>query len=396
MFIKKKIAIDVVLNVVAAAMPIALLQLLLFPSLAAEIGADLYGFIVAIYSVFALAPGSFGNVLNNLRLVHQTDWGASTKSDFNILLLIAGCLSVAITIAYAVLNGLSDYLSLFLISCTAVCWVAREFGSVAFRLDLNFKAICVNSFIMCIGYALGYLLFLFLGNWAFIFLIGQFFSCAYIFIKSDIFSLKFQATVHFKQTAKEATQLTGSVFMARASTYCDRLILYPLLGGGSVAVYYAATVISKLVNMVTASLNSVILSYLSRQAKSEHKQVLLTLLFGFVVCLFFYVVILFAAPYVLQILYPQFMNESILLVPITAATSLVAVLSNLLNPYLLKFRAIHWQLLTSSLSLIFYIFLVLALFFSFGLLGFCVGALITEIIKFCIQLLIYFRSNPSS
>lgn len=394
MYVKKKIAIDVILNIIAAAMPIALLQLLLFPSLAAEIGADLYGFIVAIYSVFALAPGSFGNVLNNLRLVHQTDWGSSTDSDFNVLLLFSGCFSVVITIAYAVLNGFSDYLSLLLISFTAACWIAREFGSVAFRLELDFKAICANSFTMCIGYALGYLLFLLLGNWAFIFLTGQLFSCVYILLKSNIFSLRFKATGHFNQVTKEAMQLTGSVFMARASTYCDRLILYPLLGGGSVAVYYAATVISKLVNMVTASLNSVILSYLSRQTKSEHKQMLLTLFFGLLICLVFYIIILFVAPYVLQILYPQFMHESVLLVPITAATSLVAVLSNLLNPYLLKFRAMRWQLLTPSLSLVFYVCLALVLFFYFGLIGFCVGALITEIMKLCMQLLIYFRSKP--
>ena len=97
---------------------------------------------------------------------------------------------------------------------------------------------------------------------------------------------------------------------------------------------------------------------------------------------------------ILNILYPQFIDAAIVLVPVTAATSLVAVLSSLLSPYLLKFRAMYWQLLTPTLSLIVYAGVALVLLVNFGLIGFCVGALIAEVVKFVVQLLIYFVSKP--
>lgn len=393
---RKRIAKDVILNIFASAVPVVLLQIFLFPSLALEIGAELYGFVVAVYSMFSLAPGSLGNVLNNARLIHQTDWGSKADSDFNVLLLISGILSVSITIVYSLLNGFSEYVSLVLIALTSLLWVVREFGSVVFRLVLDFQAICINSFVMCLGYIIGYLIFAFSGNWGYIFLVGQLLSCIYIFRKTGFFSSGFKATIHFKQLLKEVLQLEISVFIARMVTYCDRLILYPLMGGTAVAVYYAATVISKLVNLGTSSLNSVVLSYLSKQTKDKHKQTLSVLLIGFGVCVFFYAVILLVAPLILSILYPQFVDDAITLVPITAAASLTAVLSSLLNPYLLRFRSVHWQLVVPFLSLIVYTALTLLLFMHFGLIGFCVGALITEILKLLVQLLIYLCVKPSS
>lgn len=394
MLTKKRIAKDVFLNVIASALPVVLLQIFLFPSLAFEIGSELYGFVIAIYSMFSLAPGSFGNALNNVRLVHQTDWHSEADSNFNVLLLITGVLSASITIAYALLNGLSEITPLVLIALTSLCWIAREFGSVAFRLVLDFWAICINSFVMCAGYLIGYLVFMLGGGWGFIFLFGQLLSCIYIFKKTDFYSAGFKVSTFFKQIAKETMQLEVSVFIARVVVYCDRLILYPLMGGTAVAIYYSATVISKLVNLGTASLNSVVLSYLSKQKTDQRKRALLVLLVGFVVCVVFYGLILLTAPLILTVLYPQFTNDSLLLVPITAATSLIAVLSSLLNPYLLKFRSMSWQLLMPSLSLIVYVVLTLLLFMNFGLLGFCVGALITEILKLLVQLLIYLFAKP--
>lgn len=391
---KKRIAKDIALNIIASAMPIAILQLFLFPSLASHIDTELYGFIIAVYSMFSLAPGALGNVLNNVRLVHQAAWKSNADAAFNSVLLVLGVISVVVTAGYAVINTYSDYVSLILIGVTTLLWVLREYGSVVFRIALDFKAICINSFVMCLGYVIGYVFFSFGVDWAFIFLFGQFFSCAHILISSNFLSAGLGANGHLKQISKETLQLSGAALMSRAVTYCDRLILYPLLGGGAVAVYYAATIISKLVNMATASLNSVILSYLSKQTRSERRQVVLILLCGLIICLIFYAIILLAAPMILNILYPQFIDAAIMLVPVTTATSLVAVLSSLLSPYLLKFRAMYWQLLTPTLSLIVYAGVALVLLVNFGLIGFCVGALIAEVVKFVVQLLIYFVSKP--
>ena len=74
-----------VLNLGAVALPLVVLQLLVLPLLGRDMGADQYGFVVAIFAFFSLMPGVMGNSLNNVRLIRETEWGAEADADFNIL-----------------------------------------------------------------------------------------------------------------------------------------------------------------------------------------------------------------------------------------------------------------------------------------------------------------------
>ena len=66
---KKQIFRDFVTNIIAVALPIAVLQIFVFPLLAKNIGDQKYGLIVTIVSIMTLFSESFGNVLNNVRLL---------------------------------------------------------------------------------------------------------------------------------------------------------------------------------------------------------------------------------------------------------------------------------------------------------------------------------------
>ena len=53
--------------------------------------------------------------------------------------------------------------------------------------------------------------------------------------------------------------------------YADRLILYPLLGGVAVSIYYSATIISKLISLAVTPLSTVILSYFSKMESLKRR-----------------------------------------------------------------------------------------------------------------------------
>ena len=82
--VKKKIVLDMFLNIIAATVPVAVLQLVVYPVTAKNIGGNEYGLMLTIYSVWIMISNSLGNVLNNIRLLYDKDY-KDDKGDFNIL-----------------------------------------------------------------------------------------------------------------------------------------------------------------------------------------------------------------------------------------------------------------------------------------------------------------------
>ena len=61
---KKKIAIDMLLNIAANAIPVFALQLLILPSLSNYMGADAYGLLVTVLALLNVVSAAIGNALN--------------------------------------------------------------------------------------------------------------------------------------------------------------------------------------------------------------------------------------------------------------------------------------------------------------------------------------------
>lgn len=76
--------------------------------------------------------------------------------------------------------------------------------------------------------------------------------------------------------------------LARAINYADKILLYPLLGGTMVSVYYAATVFSKVVSLAITPINSVALSYLSKINKKTNSLFKWTYIVG-IVCVWYWI-----------------------------------------------------------------------------------------------------------
>lgn len=395
---RKRVIVDMVLNLISAAIPIFVLQLMILPLLASRMGGDEYGLFITILAMLNMIPSTFGNVLNNVRLLYEEKYRENyLEGDFSVIFLIYEVIS-----AVLVLGGSIYYYQkivftdMLLIMIISALWAAREYYIVAFRLAINYKAILMNNVFLCTGYIIGYMLYLLCEKWQVIYIAGYSLNLLYIFRKSVLWKENIRATRFFWQTFFKSVILVIATLLPRLITYADKLIIYPLLGGTVVSVYYAATVFGKIISMVVSPVAGVILTYLSKVKKKNDDMFKGILLVGAIICVCGYLLIIMLSRPVLTLLYPQFVNEAMKYISITSATAVISAYISLINPFLMRFFDMSWQIIINILTIIVYISSTLVLINSQKLYGFCWGGLLSNIFKVLISLLIYWKSKESS
>ena len=396
---KKQIAADVALNVLATALPLCVLQLVILPLMAGNMGEGEYGLVVTTLSVFNVLPGVFGIALNNVRLVFQNKYDqAGVRGDFNAILLCSGLVCAAVCVVLLVSFGTNDLVLLLLVFVASLAWIAREYFLVAFRLKIDYKSILACNVVQTVGYALGYGLFLTAHQWVLVYLVGQGLSLLYIVCKSDLHREPLQLTRLLKDVISSAAALSVSQFLSKFMAYSDRILLFPLLGGGAVGVYYISTLMGKIVSMAVTPINSVMLTYLSKRKSSDRprRAFLVAMLTALAVCIAAYIAVMALGGPVLGFLYPAYVDEAMVYLPVTSITAFAYVLISVAQPFTLKYYSMRWQILINGSTCIAYVLLGLSLLSEFGLMGFCIGALVANVLKLLIMLAIYVFVKPDS
>ena len=248
---------------------------------------------------------------------------------------------------------------------------------------------------MTLGYFVGFICFKIFGYWELIYIIG--FLSSYVGFYgyyNDIFE-KISITSYFKKIAKNMATLTLATFFSKLLLYSDKLIIYPILGGASVSIYYVATVLGKVVSLITTPMNSVLLSHLSTEVINKELFLKKLLFYGSILSVVIYILIVQSSNYILTILYPQYVADASKYIPITSIVIIISSFSSCLNSFILKFYAILWQTIINSISLVIYIVLCLSLSTKYSLYGFCVGSLVSVCIKLIIMLCIIKFRKPN-
>lgn len=266
---------------------------------------------------------------------------------------------------------------------------------MTFRIVLNYKSILINNLFLGAGYLFGLLIFFVFEYWQLVYLFGALFSLIYITRYSDLLQESYKTTLFFKETLYETIILFISVFLKSMMTYADKLLLFPLVGASAVSIYYSANLMGKIISMAITPISSVMLSYLAKMKIMKTKSFNLILLFTSILGVIGYVIILFISQPILEILYPAWANESLKLIPVTTATVIVGVISSVIHPIILRFNHINWQLWINLLNLVIYVVCAFIFYNYFGLLGFCVGMLIANVIKLLIMIFAFFQNYSS-
>lgn len=389
---KKKIVLDIILNMVAGALPIITLQLFVFPIVARVMGGAAYGTMLTIVSVINLVSNSLGNVLNNVRLLRQNEYAELLdQGDFNLILVFCAGINAAILIVTTLIYCGNSPLQVCFTVLAGTLHYGCAYLSIQFRLELNYNRVLVNNCILIFGYLFGFGLFYTVGVWQLIYIVGNSLSVIYILSRRNLLKEPWKRTPLFNQTVHNTGMLFLATLFGAGLNYLDKIILYPVLGGTVVSVYYAASTIGKICSMAVTPISSVMLSYLSKATRIEFKQ--FWKLFGGcgVLCVAGYWLCCWVSRPILQMLYPIWVEESMQVVSITTATAMLALLCSLLNPIILRFCEMRWQLIINAGSLICYAVASLILVNGFGLAGFCFGILISHLIKLISMLVVLSR-----
>jgi len=390
--IRKKFIIDIVLNIIASVVPIIFLQLFALPLVNRSINnPDEYGLIITIISLITMTSRTYGNTLNNVRLIMNNRYlEDKDEGDFN-LLLIYGSIIITIIIAIVIFAyyNITDIMSVILIGLISITLVFREYLIVAFRLELNYQRILVNNFILVSGYILGYYLFGLTGYWQVIYVVGQVCSLLYILKNSKLLNEKLKITNKFKETTYKTVLLSVTSMLSMITSYADKILLYPLLGGSVVAIYYSSTLLGKIVSLTISPISNVLLSYLSRKTKISINTFYSILITSIVLSIAGYFVALCISKPILSLTYPEYAVDAATLIPITSASAMITLIIAMIDPMVMKFKNINWQLYINIQHLIFYILLSIFLTHLYGVIGFATSILITLMIKLLSLILIY-------
>lgn len=395
---KSKLVQNALLNTIAAAIPIVVLQLLILPLLGRYLDSSEYGLVVTILALLNVVPATLGNSLNNIRLLHNNTYiETKDEGDFNCILLAELALDIVIVALlsnYYLSSSISNSLKLqqiILVIIVSIFWLLREYHIVAFLINLRYDCIFINNVLLSFGYCIGFLVFRWTNKWESIYITGYVFSLIYIFCTTGLWKEKLNITQHFKKTFSENIIYIISCFLYRVISYADKMLLYPVLGGTLVSIYYAATLSGKVVNMVVTPLSGVMLSHLSKKKEKDDRSFTEVFKYGLVVCIIGYFICVLISRPILKILYPQYVDEAMQYILVTTATVSVSALISLINPYILKFKTMKWQVVINLSTLIVYVAFGLALMKLNGLLGFCFGCLIANVFKLVIMIAIYSR-----
>lgn len=395
---KKKIVYDLILNMVATFIPMFTLQFVVLPQVALKISAESYGQLLAIMAFIYLSASSFGSVLNNSKLIHHKKYEElNMQGDFNIILVIFLFLNITIMILGLFYYGESiNVMTRISLISIASMLLLSNYASVEFRIKLNFMNILINNLMLFLGYLIGFALFLLTSNWSLIYLCGFGFNILYIINKTNILKENFNKTPHFKATLKEIILLLGSGILVSLGAYADKLIIFPLLGGTAVSIYYVATILGKTIALAIGPITGVLLSYLAHMKKFSSKNFKLLLLSSAIVGLIGYGSVIVVSKPLLTLVYPQYVVEVMQYIPVTTSSIILSIISSVINPVLLKFSSAKWQVFINVIYMLIYIPISMYLLSLYGLMGLCIGILIANITKLLMMIMTYFYLNKST
>lgn len=396
---KSKVVFDICLNIGAAGMPIAILQLFVYPYLAKTISSDQYGLMITMYSVWIVVSNSLGNVLNNIRLLKVNIYEElGINGDFPVflrhMLIINLFVIFSGTVFYTeYFDGLSIFLSILISSLILL----KAYLEVGFRINLNFGAILINGILQSLGFVVGVLVFQIVHIWQFVFLFGFLFNTLFTAYKTGILKEKYVKTQMYKTVKRDINLYTVATFSGNLMSYADKMILYPLMGGHIVSVYYTATILGKIVSMISGPVTGVILSYISKWKDRKKGVFSKVLIIGIVLSIAGYIITMFISYPVISLLFPQWLKEVMVYLPITSLAIVIQTLNSFLNPFVLKFYDIKWQIIISVCSAFIYFFMALSLWYCLGMVGFCIGTVCGQLSKTIIMIFLnaYYKRSKS-
>lgn len=391
LFVRKKIYLDIFLNIISSLLITAVSQLVVYPILSNEFSAEKFGSILTLMGLSNAIAVIFGGTLNNIRLLRHGKYvEEKCDGDYYYILRITQVLTI-ITMAVGIIffrNQITLIESIFLIILTSLTML-RSYMNVYYRINLNYKLIMIHMLAAAVGYILGIPLLKLTQLWPVIFLSGELIAFVFALKTTKFFSEPKIKTSLLNKTVSDSIQLLTSNFMGNILVYLDRLIINPVLGATSVSIYFVASMLGKTAGIVLKPISGVLLSYLARAKENNSKKIYLNMMIiiflsGIVSILLF----IPATPIVTKILYPKSLVQAAPYFFLANLASILSIMGSLLQPVVLKYCPLWWQIVIQIIYTIIYVAGGVGLMISMGLYGFCIAAVAANLSRYVLIALI--------
>lgn len=243
-----------------------MIQLAVYPFFNSKMGATTFGVVLSLHSMLIIIAGGCGSAANNSRMVTQLKFTPS-NGDYNFALFILSIVSmIAGTIFFMVAARADITPAAVLLYGGLMClMLLRHYGDVEFRLHANFKRYFIFYFLLSAGYSLGLYIYRLSGQWALAFLVGEALAIVYVIWRGTIFNRPAWKRTQFTSAVwKSVSFLLAANFISLLVVNADRILLLFFESGEAVTAYYVASLMGKLVALLSGPVSGVMLSYLVR------------------------------------------------------------------------------------------------------------------------------------
>lgn len=389
---KFKFISDMLLNILASSIPIALLNFLVYPMIAGHVGANTYGTLIVCVGVQNFVNGIWGSSVAYTRLLHLEKREEGSFSLLFFIYLICGLITNILMLRLT--GGVKDGINVPLLLLSEIFLITNNYLVVEFRLELSYIKIFITNICGCIGYLIGYVILSATDFqcWEIIFVTGYGVSFLYNLFSTTIWKQKLMITPEFKLLFKNTNVLVATSTISGVSTYLDKFVIYPYLGAESMTYYQTASILSKIIPMLATSINNVILSYLVK-IKALSRRLLSVCIFAlFGVCAIGYCVCGLIVPVVIQVLYPSFYVKCIDLIPLANMIAMLQMFYTFIMPLTLRYAERRMQYFVQIGKIVPYFFFIILLIGKYGLVGFCYATIVSQLIQNVIVLVICFKT----
>ena len=382
------LALNFIKNLMAYALPVAVLQFIIQPGIADKVGSEKNGLIATIMALNYFVTSVTAGIIMQTRLLQNEKYEKEgLVGDYSIILTTMAVVnSTVMTVGTWLYMGASaNPMDIAFCVILGLLFLIHDYVVVQYRIELNFTKILISNIILCVGYAVGILVFwLAVPQWQIVYIIAYGICEIYDLSNTSCWREPFRRTKLFTETLKKYAVLAGANLLSYLVSYGDRLILYPLTDGTSVTILTCAEIMGKMLMLLSTPLTGFLLSYMVKEDKISLNigaKYWLFIIAGLGVC--YGLCYLVSIP-LLYLLYPDWAHLSMQYVPLTTLNSLIQLIAHVANVIVVRFCKSRWQVVINGAYLAIYLVMSLTLLYFFGLMGFVIGNIIASVAKLAI------------
>ncbi len=379
---KKRYLSDLIYSILGLVVMNGVIQMVLYPYLNKQMGEERFGDVLSLISIVAIMGTTFGTAANYSRVVSTTKRKVE-NGDYNFFLTIIAVLSVIVSLATMLIMKEFTLWGYLGFSVLMIYTVLRYYADVEFRLNVNYKRFFIFYLFISIGYLLGVLVYPATKSWIVTMLLGEVISVVYVLAVGKIFRGPYvQKSEDFKENMKSVVLLSGTNLISALILNVDRLMLQYFEGGTAVTIFYTATLVGKIVALVSGPLNGVIIGHLAKYKGGLPAKkfvgicgcaTLLGLIINVACVAISYVFVKFMYPDVFDMSKPYFW--------IANAGQVFYFISGTLTIILLRFTDEKYQLYINIAYLLTFIILAFPMVISWGIWGMAIALLIVNLMR---------------